>query len=149
MSDTLVTVAATARLTNESGRSLVTLRGHHLVVDAPLILGGPNEEVNPMDLLLASRCSGGRSRSARDVWLSGQSALAGVAFTSTIDRTDARAGRYPGAGGAQPLPHLYHPGRSSRYRSFCGASTGKVRRYSYTKVQKEILRQRHRSGRVS
>lgn len=54
MSDTLVTVAATARLTNEAGRSLVTLRGHHLVVDAPLILGGPNEEVNPVDLLLAA-----------------------------------------------------------------------------------------------
>jgi uncharacterized OsmC-like protein len=54
MLNTLVTVAATARLSGEAGRSLVTLRGHHLVVDAPLALGGPNEEVNPMDLLLAS-----------------------------------------------------------------------------------------------
>jgi uncharacterized OsmC-like protein len=54
MPDTLVTVAATARLSGEAGRALVTLRGHHLVVDAPLVLGGPNEEVNPMDLLLAS-----------------------------------------------------------------------------------------------
>jgi uncharacterized OsmC-like protein len=50
----LVTVAATARLSGEAGRSLVTLRGHHLVVDAPLVLGGPNEEVNPMDLLVGA-----------------------------------------------------------------------------------------------
>src|SRR5690554_3941492 len=54
MTNSLVTVAATARLTNEAGRSLVTLRGHHLVVDAPLVLGGPNEEVNPVDLLLGA-----------------------------------------------------------------------------------------------
>jgi uncharacterized OsmC-like protein len=54
MADSLVTVAATARLTGESGRSLVTLRGHHLVVDAPLALGGPNEEVNPVDLIVGA-----------------------------------------------------------------------------------------------
>ena len=54
MADSLVTVAATARLSGESGRSLVTLRGHHLVVDAPLVLGGPNEEVNPVDLLVGA-----------------------------------------------------------------------------------------------
>lgn len=54
MADSLVTVAATARLSSEPGRSLVTLRGHHLVVDAPLVLGGPNEEVNPVDLLVGA-----------------------------------------------------------------------------------------------
>jgi uncharacterized OsmC-like protein len=54
MADSLVTVAATARLSGEAGRSLVTLRGHHLVVDSPLALGGPNEEVNPVDLLVAA-----------------------------------------------------------------------------------------------
>jgi uncharacterized OsmC-like protein len=52
--NTLVTIAATARLSGEAGRSLVTLRGHHLVVDSPLALGGPNEEVNPVDLLVGS-----------------------------------------------------------------------------------------------
>jgi putative redox protein len=54
MSSPLVTSAATARQAGESGRALVALRGHHVVVDSPLALGGPNEEVNPMDLLLAS-----------------------------------------------------------------------------------------------
>lgn len=54
MIDTLVTAAATARLSNEPGRALVTLRGHHIVVDAPLMLDGPNEEINPVDLMLAS-----------------------------------------------------------------------------------------------
>jgi uncharacterized OsmC-like protein len=54
MADSLVTVAATARLSGEAGRSLLTLRGHHLVVDAPLVLGGPNEEVNSMDLMLGA-----------------------------------------------------------------------------------------------
>ena len=54
MSNTLVTATTTARLSGESGRALVTMRGHHLVVDAPLALGGPNEEVNPIDLLLGA-----------------------------------------------------------------------------------------------
>jgi uncharacterized OsmC-like protein len=54
MADSLVTVAATARLSGDPGRSLVTLRGHHLVVDAPLVLGGPNEEVNPVDLMVGA-----------------------------------------------------------------------------------------------
>ena len=54
MSNTLVTAAASARLSGEPGRALVTLRGHHVVVDSPLALDGPNEEINPLDLLLAS-----------------------------------------------------------------------------------------------
>ncbi len=54
MSASLVTAAAMARLSGDPGRALVTMRGHHLVVDAPLALDGPNEEINPLDLLLAS-----------------------------------------------------------------------------------------------
>lgn len=54
MSNALITAAATARLLGDPGRALVTMRGHHLVVDAPLPLGGPNEEINPLDLLLAA-----------------------------------------------------------------------------------------------
>lgn len=54
MSTALITAAATARLSGDPGRALVTMRGHHLVVDAPLPLGGPNEEINPLDLLLAA-----------------------------------------------------------------------------------------------
>ena len=57
MSTPLVTAAARARRSGDPGRGLVTMRGHHLVVDAPLPLGGPNEEVNPLDLLLASLSS--------------------------------------------------------------------------------------------
>jgi uncharacterized OsmC-like protein len=54
MANPLVTATTTARLSGEAGRALVTMRGHHLVVDAPLALGGPNEEVNSFDLLLAA-----------------------------------------------------------------------------------------------
>ena len=54
MSTSLVTAAAMARLAGDAGRGLVTMRGHHLVVDAPLALGGPNEEINPLDLMLAA-----------------------------------------------------------------------------------------------
>ncbi len=39
------------------GRAIVTARNQHLVVDAPLLLGGPNEEMNPVDLMLASLTS--------------------------------------------------------------------------------------------
>jgi uncharacterized OsmC-like protein len=33
---------------------MVTARGHHFVVDSPPPLGGPNEEINPIDLLLSA-----------------------------------------------------------------------------------------------
>jgi uncharacterized OsmC-like protein len=39
------------------GRAIISAKNHHLVVDSPLSLGGPNEEVNPIDLLLASLAS--------------------------------------------------------------------------------------------
>jgi uncharacterized OsmC-like protein len=32
----------------------VTARGHHFVVDSPPALGGPNEEINPIDVLLSA-----------------------------------------------------------------------------------------------
>jgi uncharacterized OsmC-like protein len=32
----------------------VTARGHHFVVDSPGPLGGPNEEINPIDVLLSA-----------------------------------------------------------------------------------------------
>ena len=32
----------------------MTARGHHFVVDSPLPLGGPNEEINPIDVLLSA-----------------------------------------------------------------------------------------------
>jgi uncharacterized OsmC-like protein len=56
----LSTASAVATLTNQPGRAIVSARGNHFVVDSIPPLGGPNEERNPMDLLLAaqSTCAG-------------------------------------------------------------------------------------------
>lgn len=54
MTAPLATVAASSRLSNEHGRALITVRGQHLVTDSPPPLGGPNEAVNPAELLLAA-----------------------------------------------------------------------------------------------
>ncbi len=32
----------------------MTARGHHFVVDSPPPLGGPNEEINPIEVLLSA-----------------------------------------------------------------------------------------------
>ena len=50
----LATAAAACRLSNEPGRALLTVRGHHFVADSPPVLGGPNEGPNPVELLLAA-----------------------------------------------------------------------------------------------
>lgn len=50
----LVTATASSRLSNEAGRALLTVRGQHLVTDSPPNLGGPNEAVNPVELLLSA-----------------------------------------------------------------------------------------------
>ncbi len=50
----LATASATSRLTNQPGRAIVTARGNHFVVDSPAPLGGPNEERNPLDLMLGA-----------------------------------------------------------------------------------------------
>ena len=54
MTNKLAKAATTVQLTAVSGRAVVSMRTHHMVVDSPLPLGGPNEEVNPLELLLAS-----------------------------------------------------------------------------------------------
>jgi uncharacterized OsmC-like protein len=51
---TLATASATSRLSNQPGRAIVTARGNHFVVDSPAALGGPNEERNPLDLMLGA-----------------------------------------------------------------------------------------------
>jgi putative redox protein len=53
-SNPLATASVRSRLSNEPGRALLTVRGHHLVTDSPPPLGGPNEAVNPVELLLAA-----------------------------------------------------------------------------------------------
>mgnify|MGYP001816468493 CR=1 FL=1 len=54
-----MTGTATTRLTNQPGRTIVSARGNHFVVDSPAPLGGPNEELTPIDLLLGARATCG------------------------------------------------------------------------------------------
>jgi len=54
MNATIVTASSSCRLSNEAGRALLTVRGHHLVTDSPPVLGGPNEAANPVELLLSA-----------------------------------------------------------------------------------------------
>jgi uncharacterized OsmC-like protein len=51
---TIATAKASAQLSNQPGRAIVSARGNHFVVDSVPALGGPNEEINPMDALLAA-----------------------------------------------------------------------------------------------
>lgn len=54
MPDLATARIASALVPDAPGRSLISTRSHHLVVDSPPPLGGPNEELNPLDLLLGS-----------------------------------------------------------------------------------------------
>lgn len=54
MATQLATASVTSRLSGLPGRAIVTARGHHFVVDSPPPLGGPNEEINPIDVLLSA-----------------------------------------------------------------------------------------------
>ena len=55
----LATGVVTATLSTEPGRAIVNVRNSNFVVDSPGTLGGPNEEINPLDLLLAAQGSCG------------------------------------------------------------------------------------------
>jgi len=52
--DLELTTAALSATLVQPGRSIVHARGNHFVVDSPPVLGGPNEERNPIDLLLGA-----------------------------------------------------------------------------------------------
>ncbi|MBP6899388.1 MAG: OsmC family protein [Burkholderiaceae bacterium] len=54
MTTHLATASATCRLSNEPGRALLMARGQHGITDSPPTLGGPNEAVNPVELLLSA-----------------------------------------------------------------------------------------------
>ena len=54
MSTQLATASVTSRLSGQPGRAIVAARGHHFIVDSPPPLGGPNEEINPIDVLLSA-----------------------------------------------------------------------------------------------
>lgn len=51
----LATGVVTATLTTVPGRAIVSVRNNNFVIDSPGALGGPNEEFNPLDLLLAAQ----------------------------------------------------------------------------------------------
>ena len=50
----LATAAATVQLSNQPGRAIVSARGNHFIVDSVPPIDGPNEEINPLDLLFGS-----------------------------------------------------------------------------------------------
>ena len=54
MSNPLVTSKVISQLSGVPGRAIMSARGHHVIVDSPVPLGGPNEEINPVDLLLSA-----------------------------------------------------------------------------------------------
>ena len=53
----LAKASATSRLSNQPGRAIVSARSNHFVVDSVPPLGGPNEEINPLDLLLGAHAT--------------------------------------------------------------------------------------------
>lgn len=54
MSVPLATSTASSQLSGVPGRAIVSARGHHFIVDSPASLGGPNEEINPLDVLFGA-----------------------------------------------------------------------------------------------
>ena len=50
----LATLKVQAQLSNDQGRSVISARHHHFIIDSPPPLGGPNEAVNPIEILLSS-----------------------------------------------------------------------------------------------
>lgn len=50
----LATSSADAQLSNQLGRALLSARGNHTAIDSTPPLGGPNEALNPIDLLLGA-----------------------------------------------------------------------------------------------
>jgi uncharacterized OsmC-like protein len=66
----LNTAKLTAQLSNQPGRAIVSARGNHFVIDSVPPLDGPNEERNPLDLMLGSLATCGTfifERSAQEM----------------------------------------------------------------------------------
>lgn len=59
MAEGLVTSTAIATLSNQPGRAILSACDRYMVVDSVPVLGGPNLDVNPMDLLLGAQVSCG------------------------------------------------------------------------------------------
>ena len=54
MEPKLATIGIKSTLSNQEGRAIISSRGHHVIIDSPPPLGGPNEELNPLDILMAA-----------------------------------------------------------------------------------------------
>lgn len=50
----LATARVSAQLSNQAGRAIVSARGNHFIVDSVPPLEGPNEELNPLDMMLGA-----------------------------------------------------------------------------------------------
>jgi uncharacterized OsmC-like protein len=53
----LATAMASAKLTNQPGRAIVSARGNHFIVDSVPPIEGPNEELNPLDMMLGAQAT--------------------------------------------------------------------------------------------
>ncbi len=74
----MATISIISELSNQSGRAIISTRGHHIIIDSPPPLGGPNEELNPLDILLAALSTCGTfviETAAREMDLSLESVL--------------------------------------------------------------------------
>jgi len=72
----LNTAKLNAQLSNQPGRAIVSARGNHFVIDSVPPLEGPNEERNPLDLMLGALATCGtfiveRSAQEMDIPLDG------------------------------------------------------------------------------
>jgi uncharacterized OsmC-like protein len=66
----LNTASLSAQLSNQPGRAIVSARGNHFVIDSVPPVDGPNEERNPLDLILGSLATCGTfifERSAQEM----------------------------------------------------------------------------------
>ncbi len=84
MAPPLATASVQARLSSAAGRAIVSARGHHFIVDSPASLGGPNEEINPIDILLSALATCGAfvcEAAARELGI----ALAGITVSAAGD----------------------------------------------------------------
>lgn len=77
----LATIEVEARLSSMPARSIATARDHHFIVDSPPPLGGSNEEINPIEVLLSALATCGvlvseKVAQERDIPLSAATASA-------------------------------------------------------------------------
>ena len=99
----LATATVTVDLSNQPGRSIVNVRDNYLVVDSVPPLGGPNLEVNPLDLLLAAQGSCGAVIMEKAA-IDNDIALDGVIGVVEADSGPTRPGR--------PFDRLVTPGHA-------------------------------------